>query len=391
MSTNLGTEIAGSDSGTSSDQAVKSLCEIWRAQDIPSIFVNQPKNSLSQNCRRDKIENIPLLKQNLLPSPPSSSSSPRLSLRFSASSLTSKDTEQISSKNCLLPIKGFVHEVLRRSRTSGCVLQTALCYIEALRPKLPELVRKEQAGETRWKDPELADRILPATDAELQQHADDGMSLDNIINTDQCSATEPTPHDCGVILMAAQSDCDGIPKATHSEPYSSSVEHISPLLCPRRSFLAALILASKFIQDKCYSNRAWAKLSGLSPREIGRCERALGDALEWRLWVGKLPVLSQPNTAPANRALLRTRSESCLPAPPSEPTPFLIRNEAVPPAIPGRMLRRSSTLPADAFASDYNMLSASSSSNAIPDVAPTVQLRVNSLYLSLYTYLIPSF
>ncbi|TEB17658.1 hypothetical protein FA13DRAFT_702152 [Coprinellus micaceus] len=49
----------------------------------------------------------------------------------------------------------------------------------------------------------------------------------------------------------------------------------SPLLCPRRAFLAALILASKFTQDKCYSNRAWAKLSGLPPREIGRCERAL--------------------------------------------------------------------------------------------------------------------
>ncbi|KIO09896.1 hypothetical protein M404DRAFT_63777, partial [Pisolithus tinctorius Marx 270] len=55
-------------------------------------------------------------------------------------------------------------------------------------------------------------------------------------------------------------------------------------------FLASLILASKFMQDRCYSNRAWAKLSGLSPREIGRCERALGEALEWRLWVGKLPA-----------------------------------------------------------------------------------------------------
>ncbi|KAG2059073.1 hypothetical protein M405DRAFT_697431, partial [Rhizopogon salebrosus TDB-379] len=55
--------------------------------------------------------------------------------------------------------------------------------------------------------------------------------------------------------------------------------------CPRRTFLASLILASKFMQDRCYSNRAWAKLSGLPPREIGRCERALGEALEWRLWV----------------------------------------------------------------------------------------------------------
>ncbi|KAI0329431.1 hypothetical protein GY45DRAFT_1229632, partial [Cubamyces sp. BRFM 1775] len=55
--------------------------------------------------------------------------------------------------------------------------------------------------------------------------------------------------------------------------------------CPRRTFLACLILASKFMQDRSYSNRAWAKLAGLPPREIGRCERAVGEALQWRLWV----------------------------------------------------------------------------------------------------------
>ncbi|KAI0092927.1 hypothetical protein BDW22DRAFT_1300333, partial [Trametopsis cervina] len=55
--------------------------------------------------------------------------------------------------------------------------------------------------------------------------------------------------------------------------------------CPRRTFLACLILASKFLQDRSYSNKAWAKLAGLPPREIGRCERAVGEALEWRLWV----------------------------------------------------------------------------------------------------------
>jgi len=49
----------------------------------------------------------------------------------------------------------------------------------------------------------------------------------------------------------------------------------------------ALVLAAKLVQDKCYSNRTWAKLCGLSPREVGRCERALRDALDWRLWVGR--------------------------------------------------------------------------------------------------------
>ncbi|KAJ7740062.1 hypothetical protein DFH07DRAFT_683557, partial [Mycena maculata] len=55
--------------------------------------------------------------------------------------------------------------------------------------------------------------------------------------------------------------------------------------CPRRAFLISLILASKFTQDQCYSNRAWVKFSGMSAREICRCERALGDALDWHLWV----------------------------------------------------------------------------------------------------------
>ncbi|KAG2123741.1 hydroxymethylglutaryl-coenzyme A reductase-domain-containing protein [Suillus clintonianus] len=42
------------------------------------------------------------------------------------------------------PMKGFVHEVLCHSRTSGSVLQTALCYLEAIRAKVPELVTQEK-------------------------------------------------------------------------------------------------------------------------------------------------------------------------------------------------------------------------------------------------------
>ncbi|TFK58148.1 hypothetical protein BDN72DRAFT_746207, partial [Pluteus cervinus] len=55
--------------------------------------------------------------------------------------------------------------------------------------------------------------------------------------------------------------------------------------CPRRPFLASLILTSKFTQDKCYSNRAWAKLCGLPPQEVSQCKHPLGEVLEWRLWV----------------------------------------------------------------------------------------------------------
>ncbi|KAG8725928.1 hypothetical protein FRC10_007767 [Ceratobasidium sp. 414] len=61
----------------------------------------------------------------------------------------------------------------------------------------------------------------------------------------------------------------------------------SPLTDPRRTFLASLVLASKFLLDKAPSNKAWAKLTGLEALEVGKCERALGTALDWRLWVGQ--------------------------------------------------------------------------------------------------------
>ncbi|KZP14887.1 hypothetical protein FIBSPDRAFT_867863 [Athelia psychrophila] len=48
----------------------------------------------------------------------------------------------------------------------------------------------------------------------------------------------------------------------------------SLLLCPRHTFRASLILASESTQDHCYSSKAWAKLSGLPPREIGRISPA---------------------------------------------------------------------------------------------------------------------
>ncbi|KZP04983.1 hypothetical protein FIBSPDRAFT_877989 [Athelia psychrophila] len=57
------------------------------------------------------------------------------------------------------------------------------------------------------------------------------------------------------------------------ETLRSPLPLISPLssllLRSRCTFLASLILASMFTQDRCYSNKAWAKLSDLSPHEIG--------------------------------------------------------------------------------------------------------------------------
>ncbi|ORY46312.1 hypothetical protein BCR35DRAFT_258485, partial [Leucosporidium creatinivorum] len=53
--------------------------------------------------------------------------------------------------------------------------------------------------------------------------------------------------------------------------------------CGRRMFLASLIGASKFLQDRNYSNRAWARISGLPVTEINVNERAFLNMMKFQL------------------------------------------------------------------------------------------------------------
>lgn len=55
--------------------------------------------------------------------------------------------------------------------------------------------------------------------------------------------------------------------------------------CGRRMFLAALILASKYLQDKNYSIRAWGKMSGLQVAEINTNERVFLAAVNFKLHI----------------------------------------------------------------------------------------------------------
>ena len=55
--------------------------------------------------------------------------------------------------------------------------------------------------------------------------------------------------------------------------------------CGRRMFLAALILASKYLQDRNYSARAWSKISGLKTCEINSNELAFLSAVNWKLHI----------------------------------------------------------------------------------------------------------
>lgn len=55
--------------------------------------------------------------------------------------------------------------------------------------------------------------------------------------------------------------------------------------CGRRMFLTALILASKYLQDRNYSARAWSKISGLRTSEINANEMTFLAAINWKLHV----------------------------------------------------------------------------------------------------------
>ncbi|KAK1218799.1 hypothetical protein PQX77_018476 [Marasmius sp. AFHP31] len=402
------------------DQAVKSLGEIWLPQDIPVVFLtssramvpgadNSPLNHNTQHSTTTHPSPCLQRRNTQLPSPisPTTHPSPLPSTQCNES------VEALLNPRNNVPVRGFVHEVLRRSRTSGTVLQTALCYLEAIRPKIPELLRQEKSGEGCKGELELDSRITPATEAELELESqstdgsscgsevptlvvnDAGDDMDTVKVSDSDSdidcADAPTnavAYGLGNVVPQSVVGDDALKKSKGATaPLAPLPPLPSPLLCPRRAFLASLILASKFTQDKCYSNRAWAKLSGLPPREIGRCERALGDALEWRLWVGKTPACSSPSSSstpscqaagtPASssacgstRPVARCQSEGNLRSTASERTPFLVSDmspadQKVSPVISknspvmarplmrraGSGLRRASTLPAEAFSS----------------------------------------
>ncbi|KAJ3280022.1 hypothetical protein HK104_000986 [Borealophlyctis nickersoniae] len=60
-----------------------------------------------------------------------------------------------------------------------------------------------------------------------------------------------------------------------------------PSLCGRRMFLSSLIVAAKYIQDRNYSNKAWAKISGLPLSEINANELEFLKAIDYHLFVSQ--------------------------------------------------------------------------------------------------------
>lgn len=117
----------------------------------------------------------------------------------------------------VLPLRVFIQETLRRSKSSYSTLQVALYYLVLLKGKLS----------------------------------------------------------CG----QASTDADGEDRGERSR--------CRAMQCGRRMFLSALMLASKYLQDRNYSARAWSKISGLRSNEINENERNYLKMIDYELHVPK--------------------------------------------------------------------------------------------------------
>lgn len=84
--------------------------------------------------------------------------------------------------------------------------------------------------------------------------------------------------------------------------------------CGRRMFLSSLILASKYLQDRNFSARAWSKISGLKACEINMNEIAFLTAVNWKLHIPE-PVFQRWTDV----VLKYSPSSSSLPSPRSSP------------------------------------------------------------------------
>lgn len=118
----------------------------------------------------------------------------------------------------VLPLKYFVKETLKRSRSSCVTLQIALYYLHKGRAKIRARVSTAESARERF----TALAIRRQASRQQQQQAVCPLSPDEKFTA---AAAE---------VLATSRD---------------------PVICGRRMFLAALVCASKFLQDRTYSNR----------------------------------------------------------------------------------------------------------------------------------------
>ncbi|KAM0752731.1 hypothetical protein T439DRAFT_181497 [Meredithblackwellia eburnea MCA 4105] len=134
------------------------------------------------------------------------------------------------TENNSVPLGFFVREITRRSHISCSTLQLALWYMHKTR------------------------HVLRRTIARYQEKEKDTFSGSLSIDQREAQQTPPTSPTEGTLAV-------------------ERLQEANPLLCGRRMLLAAMLTASKYLQDRNFSNRSWARLSGLDVKELNDIER----------------------------------------------------------------------------------------------------------------------
>ncbi|KAL5394187.1 hypothetical protein PMIN03_013070 [Paraphaeosphaeria minitans] len=103
---------------------------------------------------------------------------------------------------------------------------------------------------------------------------------------------------------------------------SSREDAVPPksLQCGRRMFLAALILAFKYLHDYNYSTQKWTKISGLGARHINENEITFLTVIDWKLnitgpiWNRLQEAILQSST-PSRGVCVQINLDSLIPKP----------------------------------------------------------------------------
>jgi hypothetical protein len=189
-------------------------------------------------------------------------------------------------------MRWFVERLLERTRPPRAVCQLAVAYLVSVSDAVQGELRA--AAETRLRHasqqqhhhrPLLA-LPMPANGggggAPLPYSLSAPRTPDNQLPPPYSASPAPA------LAFTPLSAPIGMPPVHLSPTSAPSACASSALLDPRRVLLAAMVLAHKFHLDKTWTNKAWAKVSGLEAREVGRCERTVAIALGHRLWAGRV-------------------------------------------------------------------------------------------------------
>ncbi|KAG0264943.1 hypothetical protein BGZ95_003462 [Linnemannia exigua] len=198
-----------------------------------------------------------------------------------------------SSKTPVIPLHIFVKETLRRSRTTLSTLQLALYYIYKIRNQVlaaQEKIRQDHLHQQHQHRQRQLQPLSPNgsfdnfSDEEGRQQRDYFHSISAAhakahIQKNSLPLTPPVANHTPTALSPLS-----LSSSTSTSPILAKSE---PVGCGRRMFLAALILASKFQQDRTYSNKAWSKISGLPVAEINLNEITFLTLIDYRLFVSQ--------------------------------------------------------------------------------------------------------